>query len=835
MATRFIQAAIPTYKESYVDLPLEFINKQITQDQAGFDKGAAELAALSSLNQKMSAWAESQGYRDKLMNPYLTKLNDLSNQLYTTGQVGQVVPQIAKLNQQWTNDEQRLALEKDYQFYNDVYLPWTKQEGYSTAVDDYKKPDGSWNPGIDIHKSSSYARLLSDNEAAINKEVMKVMPSSYTWVTNQGFKTEFDPATGQAYYIDPTTNTKKVLDYTVKDIENAANRISQTVLEQQGDSWEYYRRKHNLKDFNSARHFVDRFLEPRFFSDNDITPGNRHQIADGSGSGGGAGANVSNTDLVVMPFKGMDASTDIKSLYTNNKNLKTSVKSQKEELLVNTYEALNTNQKEKGIKNVIDETDNYLNTILRTKLDAGEFRGKVSDLEKIDKILNNPDIGFNSLIADKSNSQAKELISLIGEKGYDELKTNLFSNMLALAKDPNQANSTIAENFFASYSDIQSKEALATNQDKVYDVLTESILEKASSDREMVTVQDYDLSRVLTTKVKDRLKDKDDPLRKIVSNLIKDPEYYKDLYHGGGEIPDVELDLAKQIASAIDNSKIAPELTKVQQQQLVYEITKSEKDEGELKTFTDGLVKIFQEKNSGVLLDYLQDYGVDKNLTNENNFAKIFNNSVLKVKGFKWEDGTKITDVALARLSEGSMPSLYITATDKKGRASTIPVEFGDTNKDNLSKIVTQLLTDDNDDARNIGAELYARASMEDSNLGMLETLFNMKKSSANSEGEFVEFDTKNGSKYAAFIGPNNKISLGEVTGYDDNENPIIKPLDKQKTASGNIITGDDINSFTEALQLIGYYNLGKIKSNSQFNYQNPGGGSEGKGLEVLQ
>lgn len=880
MATRFIQAAIPTYKESYVDLPLEFINKQITQDQAGFDKGAAELAALSSLNQKMSAWAESQGYRDKLMNPYLTKLNELSNQLYSTGQVGQVVPQIAKLNQQWTNDEQRLALEKDYQFYNDVYLPWTKQEGYSTAVDDYKRPDGSWNPEIDIKKSSSYARLLSDNEAAINKEVMKVMPSSYTWVTNQGFKTDFDPATGQAYYIDPTTNTKKVLDYTVKDIENAANRISQTVLEQQGDSWEYYRRKHNLKDFSSARHFVDRFLEPRFFSDYDITPGNRHQISDGSNTGNGnLGIEKTDDRFSITPFGYNETQYD----YEGNNTQIYSIEKQQEELEL---QALST-----------------FGTAVTQGKDTPKFKSTLNDLEiYTDQLLtqaakDNPAMKKEYELLASSSSTFKEYIlanpvdafkkggliekNLGGEK-KNQLKSMIYGKMLDIWKDPSSTEEAgYIEDYMVNYN--QSKEldfqkdrlksinnALADEASKNFDfgrigkekgieivksaseftdwyannmdnprdffgvtfanttmknILPESRRKEMGNDANVLYVDDIKLKE---WENKGFLKKNTDTNQAIMkgggsSGMIVD--YYK-APNGNNWNENSSIALSNKF-----NKHIKDEISKgsinINQNKIISETTSSEKDKGAMVHFQEDKVKEWNSSPGKLKAIIMASDQGTSNEFNGKELFQIFQQSTIKSKNFKpGADGDiAISDVSFETDPRSSMPLMYITAkTKKKGEDgltdeySTISINLGKYDKNAAKDMMLQMITDNDDQVAAVGAQWFASLSADNSTLGAIGMFFDAGNDDIKEANE-ITFSMGQGRLATNYVLRNVGNGKTQIGVYDENHN--FKSFTGGTNSEGEFIDGTDIENYTDALQLIGFYQIGKVGVSNTENTNN--------------
>lgn len=874
MATRFIQAAIPTYKESYVDLPLEFINKQITQDQAGFDKGAAELAALSSLNQKMSAWAESQGYRDKLMNPYLTKLNDLSNQLYTTGQVGQVVPQIAKLNQQWTNDEQRLALEKDYQFYNDVYLPWTKQEGYSTAVDDYKRPDGSWNPEIDIKKSSSYARLLSDNEAAINKEVMKVMPSSYTWVTNQGFTPQYD-ATGQAYYIDPTTNTKKVLDYTVKDIENAANRISQTVLEQQGDSWEYYRRKHNLKDFSSARHFVDRFLEPRFFSDYDITPGNRHQISDGSGGSGGGGLGVEKTDdrFSITPFGYNETQYD----YEGNNTQIYSIEKQQEELEL---QALST-----------------FGTAVTQGKDTPKFKSTLNDLEiYTDQLLtqaakDNPAMKKEYELLASSSSTFKEYIlsnpvnafkkggiiekNLGGEK-KNQLKSMIYGKMLDIWKDPSSTEEAgYIEDYMVNYN--QSKE-LDFQKDRLKSI-NNAIADEASKsynfkgvgkEKGLETVNNYNeyadfyssqgtrksgnntLGNLIFPASKEKelrnnpfysgkldnavfIEDKkfnswldSGYLIKSVGGTPGDPTDHKNNPYYYGMLPQntkgftLVNDFNAHIKDKISKGKIS-----INQNKIISETTDEEKNKGVMVHFQEDRVEEWKREPGKLKAIIMASDQGNSDAFNGKELYQIFQESTIKSKNFKpGADGDiEVTGVSFETDPRSSMPLMYITAkTKKKGEEgltdeySTISINLGKYDKNAAKDMMLQMITDNDDEVAAVGAQWFASLSADNSTLGAIGMFFDAGNDDIKEDNE-ITFSMGQGRLATNYVLRNVGNGKTQIGVYDENHN--FKSFTGGTNSEGEFIDGNDIENYTDALQLIGFYQIGKVGVSNTENTNN--------------
>lgn len=181
MASRYLKAAIPTLEPGYVPLPLNFINEKITADQTKFDTAASQIATLNALKQDVAPW--DKGKEQDLLGKYTPQINELSEMLYKTGQVGQVVPSIAKLQQQWQNDPTRKYLQQGFDWYTTTELPREKEKGYAEAYNELKNPDGSWKSDINNYQLQGYKYVPWDNDKWIQDNLNNWVANSYAKAT----------------------------------------------------------------------------------------------------------------------------------------------------------------------------------------------------------------------------------------------------------------------------------------------------------------------------------------------------------------------------------------------------------------------------------------------------------------------------------------------------------------------------------------------------------------------------------------------------------------------------------------------------------------------------
>lgn len=290
MASRYLKAAIPQAQSVYTPMPLEFINQTLSTDQGKYDTAVGQIAALNALNQQVAPW--NQGEEVALIGKYTPQIEELANQLYKTGEVGQVVPQISKLNQQWLNDEERKRLQAGYDFYKTTEEPRMKGENYHTAYNALKKYDAQgneigWADDINNFNLANSAYIEGDQDKYLTGQLDRLVGSKLETIYGKG-TTFQDPNTGKWMYREPGTKTVEELnlsnDFTKDAIENLAYQISTGT----DTPHQYYQKKRGASDYNKALEIVSDLASTRYYTNKNIQPGNEGFIPgmgdDGSGS-----------------------------------------------------------------------------------------------------------------------------------------------------------------------------------------------------------------------------------------------------------------------------------------------------------------------------------------------------------------------------------------------------------------------------------------------------------------------------------------------------------------------------------------------------------------------
>lgn len=863
MAQRFIQAAIPTYKESYVNLPLEFINKQITQDQAAFDKSAAELAALSSLKQDLSPWAEEQGYRNKLMNPYLEQINELSNQLYTTGQVGQVVPQIAKLNQKWTNDELRQQLAKDYEFYDKTYLPWTKQEGYSTAFDEYKTPEGKWNPKIDVKSSTGYKRILWDKDADIHKNLDNWVASSIGRSLNMpGATIEYiggrpmlvEYKDGKKVNTGINLDTPEYSHYYQGAIDALADQYST----QENDVSLWLQNK--VGDRKAIKNYVTNLARQKFHIKTDEESGqeNYTPLSDPSGSGSVGTAPSSDLDYTVGPYGTVKIEGEgFDNLKKNIKTYNNNINAKYDQLFNSSVDAFNTNP----------EIFNNLQTELEVEFD-NILKNKGADPKLYENIDN-----VKAFTQMPTNERYGYLKGILGDKEALRIRNKVLTYNLELATkgSPEIATQDYLNRFFTGYSELNDLEAKRNESERVYNALYDKGFSKNEKEIKNAGLEKNSLNTLstiidnkgfwFTGEIRGPESEKrlevDTKYLPILDELgIK----YSDKSHDGyitsqawgfykkkvkfiNDPEDIrKIKNAFVFKDKIDKDIKAGNITLTQDEYIRETEGVKKGDEGHMYTFTEKFKESLNNDNQ-ILIQLAQYTGaIDPTQSspgNIDNVKKLFERSSMKDNDFEWTDGKMVvSDVKFRRYSSTSLPSLFVTIKNKEGgedteagSTSTAIIHLDKNNKSQIADIIPEMLSDEDPVVNAIGAEWYGAAILGDVNLGKIRTFFDIEPSKE-TEGVPLSFKGEDGNTYVGRIGKAIDGKYYREFGKLNTQTGTIEPLATQKNSEGQLINVSDVKNSYEALQIIGFYNYGKVQGNSQWS---SGGGSVEKDLEVLQ
>lgn len=309
MASRYLKAAIPTLEPGYVPLPLEFINQKITGDQTKFDTAASQVAALNALKQEVAPW--DVGKEKDLLGKYTPQIDILAEQLYKTGQVGQVVPQISKLQQQWLNDPTRKYLQAGFDWYTQTELPRQKEKGYAEAFNELRTPEGDWRGDINNYQLQSYKYVPWDQDKWIQDNLNNWVANSYAKAT--GADSAEIVMVGGVPQIKETrqgkTETKGIGPEFGSYYNDAVNALTDQVMSGDFDAATWLKGKKG-KDREAILDYISNLATQKKFMQTDITPGTSSygNVPEGFGYGAGKPMGDFGVDIQLVPVNTSDES-----------------------------------------------------------------------------------------------------------------------------------------------------------------------------------------------------------------------------------------------------------------------------------------------------------------------------------------------------------------------------------------------------------------------------------------------------------------------------------------------------------------------------------------------
>jgi hypothetical protein len=266
----------------------------------------------------------------------------------------------------------------------------------------------------------------------------------------------------------------------------------------------------------------------------------------------------------------------------------------------------------------------------------------------------------------------------------------------------------------------------------------------------------------------------------------------------------------------------------VKELKTIKETTEGEKA-GTLKAVSKEYLELLQ--NPVQLTNLLQQTAAlvgkgGKDYRNKGTAKEVFEESLYKGEDFNGNK-FKITDVAF-EVNNFGIPMIVLTAmTDESNPNSFSQVSLIYNNEDNPTKysdIVSELLTDDAPEYRDVGAAWYASAAIDKDQLGLLNLFFDAKeanKQKSVKENKVILFKDKQGNEFGVQTTNTGRVALGKY------ENGQIIPFTTIRTPSGKLLDPNDVKDYQEALVLLGY---GKLEQGrAQQNFGGQGGTSVGK------
>ena len=176
---------------------------------------------------------------------------------------------------------------------------------------------------------------------------------------------------------------------------------------------------------------------------------------------------------------------------------------------------------------------------------------------------------------------------------------------------------------------------------------------------------------------------------------------------------------------------------------------------------------------------------------------------MIKSPDFKLAEDEEVTisSVDLGSLGESSLPIIYFTVKDKSGRSSSLPIKLPEANKPELSKIIGELIADDNPNVQDKGASIYARVLLNESYISSISTALNISDKSDRLKGTIIDFKLGEEPYQVKIEGKGNYV-IGKQTAAGK-----FAPLAKTKTATSTELPAS-VSNFSQFLRFMGYHQM---------------------------
>ena len=398
-----------------------------------------------------------------------------------------------------------------------------------------------------------------------------------------------------------------------------------------------------------------------------------------------------------------------------------------------------------------------------------------------------------------------------------------------LAKDPDEATRVIAEQFFKMNAQISDDKLVANNLERIESQIGKTIISEAFKDPEFLA----EFNRLYKDKPKQAeawkniLLDENSTNARIMYGAlggdkqqlaVLDPtflEYAGDVFMDAldlqyqGQAREIARNSGEQsIFQALKNFKEKTNITaRIQTEEYIKDTSEGEKASRNFNPVLNTL-KDHYNKDENSFLTLLQNSGYSvlekgKSEFNLNDVREIFNNSMIKSPDFKLagDEEVTISSVDLGSLGESSLPIIYFTVKDKSGRSSTLPIKLPEANKPELSKIIGELIADDNPNVQDKGASIYARVLLNESYISSISTALNISDKSDRLKGTIIDFKLGEEPYQVKIEGKGNYV-IGKQTAAGK-----FAPLAKTKTATSTELPAS-VSNFSQFLRFMGYHQM---------------------------
>jgi hypothetical protein len=754
-----------------------------------------------------------------------------------------------------------------------------------------------WKKGQDISLDQIRTPIEDKTTSHVMDNFGKYLNASVKEQFGEGYSITTDPSSGMTVITKPGGEKVEDLNLNAEYVKRAINNYSRVLKSEETDQAHYMKEflpnpitgTRGLKTEQDLQNFVTDVVSSRFYTKSDITPTDykfmqpsdsaaAKRAADGQAAKdrtyaiSSLGATPSDLDLGLL-------SDDITA---NSTMAAAKLKEADTELFNQLNLAIATPEYSPTLRSIVVSGTDGNNT------GEGSF-GIVLDQMLIEAANGVKDPNQKKKLIDVAND-AKTALQVItspetylGKDGFfakngmtqgqiGAIKNNLYQQLIGISQDPgDQVALDVVKGIMGNYNESKSLQALAAQKQKVFDNLAGVITN--SKDEKVITAKSKELFN--GTLIQNVLEaygvgnpsytleqiNNDTRLQHLVEenilvsvNRYGKPEENTGIYSFriGQNPPFTRMGVTvpgdpiytdgfnnstfanKQKQQAIDKG----EFSFAKELKVIKETTEGEKA-GTLKAVSKEYLALLQ--NPQELANLLQQTAAlvgkgGKDYRNKGTAKEVFESSLYKGDDF---DGSKfeITDVGF-EVDNSGIPMIVLTAmSDKTNPDSFSQVSLIYDYKNNPTKyanIVSELLTDDAPEYRDVGAAWYASAAIDKDQLGLVNLFFdakNVNKDKSVKGGQIIQFKDKNGTTYGIQTTNTGRVSLGR---YEDGK---IISFTSTTTPSGKTLDPNDVKDYQEALVILGYSRLNQ--ANAQQTFGGQGGasnvGKSNNNLEILQ
>jgi hypothetical protein len=146
---------LQTYKGTQVDLPLDFIYKQLETQQKEFDAQTAAVDKASENFLKIDPGMLTEEAYQRVMQNYLPRLEKIRDDLYNTGNVGMAAPALSKFTTDLASDFEVKNILRDAKL-TETYRQGLQQGLYKDMIfPGLHKPDGKTRRQLGLNEATS--------------------------------------------------------------------------------------------------------------------------------------------------------------------------------------------------------------------------------------------------------------------------------------------------------------------------------------------------------------------------------------------------------------------------------------------------------------------------------------------------------------------------------------------------------------------------------------------------------------------------------------------------------------------------------------------------------